>query len=194
MGQSELEAALRKDGDDKAREIWATVEAEAERLRTETADNLRRHELAEKARCEAQVLALNATKQAESEQRAQRCRLEAEEKLAKHLRQLADELLTELAATGGDTLFLNLVAELPLYSWQQIKVNLRDRLLAEEHFPQAEIIFDDQISAGVEVQDEEGRILIVNTLEKRLAHLWSELLPELMSELRRKAGDHESVA
>lgn len=188
MGQSELEAALRKGGDEKIREIWAAVEAEAAGLRRETADLLGRERQAERARCEQQIRALQTAKNTAAEQRVERCRLEAEAALALRLLSLAKGLLEEFALAGGRRLFLALVAEIPRYSWKLVRVNPRDRKACAGCFPEVEIAQTDKISAGLEVQDAAQQVRIINTLEKRLAHLWPELLPELMAELRQKAG------
>lgn len=190
MGQAELEAALRKDGDTKANNIWTVAEAEAEQLRCTIADTLNRETAAEQARCEAQIVALQVEKQATLERRIQRCRLDAEAALAERLFRLAVELLEGLAEIGGEQLFQALVAEIPTYDWMQVRVNQRDQAQAAENYPGAEIVPSAEISAGLEVQDGESRIRIINTLEKRCAHLWPELLPELMAELRQRTGEN----
>lgn len=193
MGQSELEAALRKGGDEKIRGIWSAVEAEAEDLRRNTADLLSQEQQAEQVRCEQQILALQTAKNAAAEQKVERCRLDAEAVLARRLSTLATGMLEEFAVAGGVKLFLALVAEIPSYSWRQVRVNGRNQLTAVSCFPAAEIEIATEISAGLEVQDEERQVRIINTLEKRLAHLWPELLPELMAELRQKAGGDGSA-
>lgn len=194
MGQSELEAALRRNGEDKARQIWADVEEQAAQLRTETAAKLNAESRVENARCEAQLLAVEATRRTDAEQRVQLSRLTAEAALEQRLRQLAQKLLKELAAAGGAALFHGLADEIPAHDWRHVKVNRRDQSPAAERFPQAEQTLVDDISAGFEVEAEGGQIRIVNTLEKRLAHLWPELIPELMKELRPLAGDDGNVA
>lgn len=190
MGQTELEAALRRDGDDKAREIWTRAENEAERLRSEQQAALEREEHDVNAELETELLRLKTAKQAEAARRAQLLRLEAEVALAERLRELAEQQLTNMAAAGGADLFRALAAEIPDHHWQRIQVNLRDQPLVAELYPQAEIEISNEIIGGLIVQTEAGRIQIENTLGKRLHHLWPELLPELMVELRRIAGDN----
>lgn len=191
MGQTELEAALRRDGDDRAREIWAHAENEAERLRSEQKTASEREEHDVNAELETELLLLTTAKQAEAARRAQLLRLEAEAALAERLRELADQQLSKMAAAGGAKLFQALASEIPDHHWQRIQVNLRDQPLVAELYPQAEIEISDEIFGGLIVQTEGGRIQIENTLGKRLHHLWPELLPELMVELRRIAGDYE---
>lgn len=193
MGQKELEAALRRSGDSKAREIWQAAEAAAFQLRSTMAENLGRMKLVDGARLQAQIFNMNLAVQTAAEQRAQRCRLEAETALSQRLLALAGGMLDQLAVNGGAALFHSLAEEIPVHPWQQVRVNRRDQQLAGLRFPEAEISVADDISAGLEVQTQDGRIQVSNTLEKRLLHLWKELLPDLMAGVRRKAGEDASV-
>jgi vacuolar-type H+-ATPase subunit E/Vma4 len=47
---------------------------------------------------------------------------------------------------------------------------------------------DDTVSGGLEVTGDAGRICIDNTLEKRLERGWQDLLPILVSAIRREFG------
>lgn len=189
MGQAELEAALRRDGDVKAREIWAAAESKAEHLRQKQQLQLREAEQTTAVACEVEFATLRNTRLSEAERQAQRCRLDAEAKVAERLWQLAEAQLDAMAVGGGDALFRALAAEIPDQQWQRLQVNQRDRQLAAELFPQAEIEVSDEIIGGLIVQNDGGRVQIENSLGKRLHHLWIELLPEMMGELREKAGD-----
>jgi len=190
MGQSELEAALRRDGDDKAREIWTRAETEMERLRSEQQTQLQHAEHVATAERESKVMRLRASRLSEAERQAMCFRVDAEAALAHRLRQLAQNQLDKLAVSGGDQLFKALAAEIPTHQWQKVLVNQRDRQLATELFPQADIEASEEIIGGLMVRNDSSGIQIENTLGKRLQHLWPDLLPELMAELRRKAGDH----
>lgn len=160
------------------------------RLRSEQQAQLLREEHTASAERESQILKLRASREAEAERQALRCRVQAEVALAARLLQLAQSQLDTLAVRGGEQLFEALAAEIPAHQWQKILVNHRDRQLAAELFPQAEIEVSEEIIGGLVVWNELNRIQIENTLGKRLQHLWPELLPELMGELRKKAGDH----
>ncbi len=194
MGQRELEAALRRDGESKAAEIWRSVEAEAEQLRSEAAQSLERQRHAAHERRQRKIAALQDAALAAARKQAQHSRLAVEGALALRLRQQAEGLLEGLAAAGGAQLFQRLAAELPAFPWQQVRIHPRDEACAREVFPEAEVLPGKKISAGLEVLGDDGRIQIINTLEKRLEHLWPELLPELFKELRQMAGDDEAVA
>lgn len=193
MGQQELEAALRRDGENQARAIWQSVEAEAGQLRHDTAQALKLQRESAAARREVESAALHEAALARARKQAQNRRLTAENRLAQRLKNLATGLLEELALAGGEQLFKDLAAEIPTYPWQRVKVHRRDQALARATFPTAEVLAGEGISAGLEVQSDDGRIQIINTLEKRLEHLWSELLPELLKEFRQQAGGNEAV-
>lgn len=193
MGQTELEAALRRDGDVRAREIWARSELAADRLRQEQQRLLEREEHDANALLQTELLRLKTARQTEALRGAQRCRLDTEDTVAKRLRGLAEKQLSAMAAAGGAQLFRNLAAEIPDHHWQRVQVNLRDRALAAELFPHAEIELCEDIIGGLVVLNEGERIQIENTLGKRLQHLWPELLPELMAELRRIVGEDGPV-
>lgn len=193
MGQQELEAALRCDGENKAREIWQEVEAKATQLRRENAQTLDLQRQSVAARRQVEISVQREALLSAARKQAQNRRLLAEAALALRLKRLAVGLLEEQASIGGEKLFQFLATELPDYPWQRIRVNHRDEALAQATFPTAEVLSGEGISAGLEVQSDDGRIQIINTLEKRLEHLWQELLPELLKEFRQRAGDNETV-
>ena len=194
MGRRELEAALLRDGEDMARQIWQQAESVAARLREETGQLRARQRSSAGSRWQADSAALREETLTAARRQARQRRLAAESAVAARLQRLAEGLLAELALTGGEGLFLALAGEIPDHPWQQVKVNQRDRSSAKKRFSQAEIQSVEGISAGLEVLSEDGRIRILNSLEKRLEHLWPELLPELLKILRPLAGDDETVA
>ena len=193
MAQQELEAALRREGENQARAIWRSVEAEGERLHSETTQTLEHQRQAADTRRQMEIVALHEAALSAAHKQAQICRLTAENALAQRLKALAEGLLEELALAGGTKLFQALAAEIPAYPWQRITVHRRDEPAARNAFPTAEIQTAKTNSTGREVQSADGRIKIINTLEKRLKHLWPELMPGLLQELRQMAGDDETI-
>lgn len=193
MGQRELEAALRRDAENQARVVWQRVEAEAEQLRSAATQALDRQRQAAAERRLSESAALRDEALATARKQAQHRRLAAEGELVGRLKLLAEGLLEGLAEAGGAELFARLAAEIPDYPWRQIKIHPRDEACAREAFPGAELLPGAGITAGLEVLSDDGRIQVINTLEKRLEHLWPELLPELLKELRQLAGDDEAV-
>lgn len=194
MGQQELEAALCREGEEKGREIWRTVEREAGRLRCETATVLDRQQQAGELRRDTKVFAVLETARSVARQKAQLSRLVSEDNLVKRLQLLAGQMLEPLALQEGENLFSALVDEIPEHDWCQVRVHPRDRELASSRFPTAEIVSTERISGGLQVEDLEGRIVIINSLEKRIEHLWPEILPVMLRELRQLKDGNEAVA
>lgn len=193
MGQHELEAALRREGDAKIHDIWRQVEKQAEVLRSETSAELDRQQRAEKMRLETDIAAVLEAARADARQKAQRQLLLAENRLVERLKLLARPIIEKLAIQGGQELFMALVDEIPEHNWCRVLVNPRDLELARSSFPSAEIVPTEEISGGLKVDNQESRIIIVNSLEKRLEHLWPELLPDIFKELRLRVDENEAV-
>ena len=193
MGQQELEAALRREGEEKAREIWRAVENEADRLRRETAAVLDLQQQAGKVRLTTEISDIFVTARSGARKKAQYCRAIAEHDLSVRLKLLAVQLLEKLALQGGEDLFSALADEIPKHDWCKVMVHPRDLNLAKGRFPTAEIETMEQISGGLKVENLEGRIVVINSLEKRIEHLWPELLPEMMRELRQIKDGNETV-
>lgn len=63
-----------------------------------------------------------------------------------------------------------------------MRVNPADGERAAVLFPGARIETDPAISGGMEAITEGGRMRVVNTLEKRLARGWPDILPHLLAE------------
>ena len=78
--------------------------------------------------------------------------------------------------------FRLMLEELPPLDWKTVRVNPEDAGLAQEHFPEAGIIIDDNISGGMDVMTDDGKIRVINTLEKRLERAWGDILPHIMKE------------
>jgi vacuolar-type H+-ATPase subunit E/Vma4 len=109
--------------------------------------------------------------------------------LAGRLHALALEALGGLRNETYGDLFASLTAEIPSGAWQRVRVNPLDRSLAERHFPLATIVCDPAIGGGFEVEAEEGRIRIGNTLETRLDRAWPDVLPALMRDVFEQLSD-----
>ena len=189
MGRHELETALRREGDQQVRQLWQQLEAEADLLRRQNAAVLEREQQATKARLDAETAVILGTARAVAMQQAQRTRLFAEEQLVERLKSQAQPLLEKMATEGGQALFLALAAEIPAHDWHKITVHARDAGAAKDQYPGAEVISSAQISGGLQTEDAEGRVMICNSLEKRLEHLWPELLPEMLREIRQRLED-----
>jgi len=194
MGKPELEAVLRRDGENKAREIWQSVEEKASQVRRETETEL--EQLAEEGRVRSEQKSALVTEKVmnTARQQVRLSRLEAEQRLAERLLALAKGMLPQLAEQGGKRLFQQLADEIPTAEWRLVKVNDRDIAMAKDRFPNAEVLVSDAICGGLVVEDTLAEIIIINTLEKRLEHLWPQLLPDLLMQLRLRVKNDATAA
>lgn len=180
MGYHELIDSLSREGEEKARAIRLAVEAEAVRIRGESAGRIEalRHDYAR--RRDAAEAAEAGAIFAEAQKKVALVRLEAESALAGRLYVVACASLPELRGDGYAELFAALAAELPPGQWETVRVNPADAELAKECFPAAQIETESGITGGFDLAAEGGRVRIDNTLETRLERGWPELLPSLM--------------
>lgn len=184
MGCEELIEALRKEADEKMREIRAEAEKEAEKVREDVSlrlEALQQDNAAEKSSEEESARVL-----LEAQNRARMIRLTSEESLCARLYSLAAASLRILRGQGYEDTFQKLVLELPSAVWQKVRVNPEDLGLAKKFFPEAEVITDSSISGGMELEAEGGSVRIVNTLEKRLERAWPWMLPALRDDIYRE--------
>ena len=183
MSYRELIDALQRECEEKTRKIWQEAEGEAERAR---ADASKRIEEGREGRNRNQSAALKILTEdilSEASGRARVSRLVAEKELSDRLYMIARKCLPHLRDEGYKDIFSVLVNELPQCEWAVVKVNPQDRRLAETLFPEDEVVSDPTVTGGIEVTGKEG-IRVVNTLEKRLERLWTEILPEITHEVR----------
>jgi len=188
MSRQELIDSLRQKGEEKAREIWRLAEEKAAGIRAEAS-----------ALVERERIALGGDRQGEAEGEVRAIRLAAEREarriVANARRHLADLLyaaaLTELPTLrkeGGSVLFAALAAEFPDIAWEEVQVNPAELQLATRHFPDARIASEAEISGGLIVIGQGGRVRIDNTLEKRLERSWDLLLPALLKKVEEEAS------
>ena len=183
MGQKELIAALREEGEARCAKLRAEATehlAELERRHAGELERMSAEGARERARAEEAVRAfLNAA--AEKEARA--ILLAAEHSLAGRLYDRARHCLGRLRDSGYPGLFASLAAELPSGNWQEIRVNPADTELAAPLFPDAAVVPDAGITGGLLATGEGGGLTVVNTLDKRLERQWPDILPLLFREI-----------
>lgn len=192
MSCTELIESLRKAADERVRLLWQEAERHAEGARAESARKLvRLREESERSRT-----ALNAERAsaalAEANNKARMLRLSAEHELCQRLLNAALAALPLLRDGRYEKTFAKMAEELPALAWKIARVNPRDAVLAQRHFPGADIVSDETISGGMDVSDAEGSIRVVNTLEKRLERAWNDMLSDLVREVRREVSDGTS--
>jgi vacuolar-type H+-ATPase subunit E/Vma4 len=174
---------LRRSADEEIAGLWRKVRADAEAYRAELAEsaNVERKRIAQELSAKAAVFERAAA--AEAERAARTTRAAAKVALAGRLYALAVEALPKARDDDYARRFAALAAELPPSAWQQVTVNPADHDLARLNFPRSEIVTDSNIAGGMNVQREDGRVRVSNTLESRLSTAWPEILPTLMNEI-----------
>jgi vacuolar-type H+-ATPase subunit E/Vma4 len=188
MGCKELIEALHRTGDEKLRALRQEAEAEAERIRADSASRIGQLRLDEERRTASEAAEHAARVLADARAESKRVRLQSEHELAERLHGLAKALLPSLRNEGYSGVFASFVHELPALNWAEVRVNPKDISLARESFPGAEIVSDSGISGGFVALSEGGDVQVVNTLEQRLETLWPEMLTEIMREAEEKVG------
>lgn len=186
MGYSELIDSLRRDGDEKVQEIRRTTEAEAARIEAESADAVRALREEHGKRLRDAAIAQAKVLLAEAERKQALIVLEAKNALAVRLYGVAGATLTKLRNDRYPQLFAALAAELPPESWEKVRINPADAELARSCFPGARLELDCAITGGMQASARGGRVMIDNTLGKRLERAWPEILPTLVDAVMRE--------
>jgi len=118
----------------------------------------------------------------EAEKKARLINITEDLRLSERLYRISHTSLRRLRDPDYKGSFRLMVEELPPLPWKMVRVNPEDAGLALEHFPEAGIITDDNIAGGVDVMTDDGKIRVINTLEKRLERAWGDILPHIMKE------------
>jgi V/A-type H+-transporting ATPase subunit E len=181
MGCRELIDSLKKEGDEKVLGIWREAEEEAGRICAGVSLRLgaARRKADEDRSGDENLRRLLL----EAETRARLVRLASADKLSRRLYARAVESLPVLRTQQYEAVFERLALGLPAADWQIVRVNPADKERAGKLFPRARIVTDISIAGGMDVEAEEGRIRVINTLEKRLERIWPRLLPELLADV-----------
>jgi V/A-type H+-transporting ATPase subunit E len=185
---------LRRKAAEDAAAIWRDAKDAAGKLQFELAQAAEERRTAATRAASDSARRLDEAAAADAGREARRIRAAAATVLADRLHAIARAELPGLGREGGEQMFAALVAELPLGDWRLVRVNPADRPLARERFPQAEIVGDERISAGLEVETDGGRIRVRNTLETRLEAAWPDMLPGLISSIQSECVDHRTPA
>jgi len=184
MSYRELIDALQRECEEKIRKIWQEAEGEAARAKADASKRIGEVREGRERNQSAALKVLTETILSEAEGRARVSRLLAEKELSDRLYRIALNSLHHLRGEGYKDIFSALVNELPQCNWGMVKVNPQDRVFAETLFPNDEVVSDPAVTGGLEVNEKEGSLRVVNTLDKRLERIWSEILPEMTEEVR----------
>lgn len=190
----ELIAALREDAEKQVAALWDTARSRAEQSRVQAEQSLAlaRTEADEDTRDYAQRLQERVTAEAKAE--AEQIRMAARESLADRAWRLACGDLQALRAERYDAVFAALAREIPPGLRRYVRVNPADRELAHRHFADAEVQPDEEIAGGMATETRDRRVRVDNTLRKRLARAWPDILPELISDILKETSDRHAPA
>jgi len=192
MGYRDLIIHIQKEGEEKIRQLWSDVERKAEHIRkqafhrAEAIRNAYKEEQRSNAREQEETIISDARRKAGA------IRLSAEKDLAERLYDLSLSLLDTLRNDTYKDVFISLCSEIPASDWSKVRVNPRDEAPARGFFPDARLVKDDSIFGGMAVMSSEEKILVINTLEKRLEKAWEDILPLLMNDTHRELPDDET--
>jgi vacuolar-type H+-ATPase subunit E/Vma4 len=192
MGASELKIALQREGEEQVCAFWQAAEEKVAKRRQELKEEQEQLRLEAERQLQSEVSRRGNSLLAESWRKAMASRLHAEALLDKRLQGLAAQLLTELAEKNREALWQALCAELPPAEWGKITVSLASQALAVRDFPTSEIEIDDAIVGGLVATSNSG-VKVDNSLGCRLRRAWPDLLPQLVSELRRLVDEDETA-
>ena len=192
MGESELKIALQREGEEQVRAFWQAAEEKVAKRRQELKEEQEQLRREAERQLQFEVTQRRNSQRTESRMQAMASRLHAEALLDERLQGLASQLLTELTEKNRDVLWQAFCAELPHAEWGKITVSQGSQGLAVRDFPTAEIELDDAIAGGLIATSSSG-VRVDNSLTCRLRRAWPDLLPQLMSELRRLVDSDETA-
>lgn len=185
MGRRELLDALEREGQETMASIADREAVEGERLRVAAGQRLAGLRLEHEQLCDRQCRDLQHKVMSKALREAALIRLRAEHSLSLRLWDRALIAVMQHRPEHPEKLWRDLAAELPPDQWLTVQVNPGAVSLATSCFPGAEIIVDAELSAGFKATTADGGLTVDNTLQTRLARLWPELLPQLMTEMRQ---------
>lgn len=159
--------------------LWAEVRADAGRCRSEADRFIEQQADQHAARLRDATAASAREAAADAARRSRAIRAAAKAAVADRLRVLAGACLADLRDHAYAERFRVLAAELPNRRWARVTVHPDDAALAHAQFPGADVLADAAITGGMVAADDE--LSVDNSLERRLAAAWPELVPAVMT-------------
>lgn len=182
MNCEELIGSLWQEAEKKIGAIIRETEEEENRINNEALLKISSLREDSQQRCFAASRKQTEETLSEAEKKARLINIAEDLRLSERLYTIAQGSLRKLRDSDYQVPFRNMAAELPPLPWKTVRVNPEDAGTAREHFPEAGIIIDDSISGGMDVMTADGKIRVINTLEKRLQRAWVDILPHIMKE------------
>ena len=187
MNCEELIESLWKEAEKKIGAIIRETGEEESKIEKEALLRISRLREESQRRCSSASRKRTEEVISEAEKKARLVIIAEDLKLSERLYRISHASLRRLRNRGYEVFFKNMAAEIPPHPWKTVRVNPEDVGIARKHFPGAVIITDEGISGGMDVMTGDGKIRVINTLEKRLERAWGDILPRLMKE------DYETV-
>jgi vacuolar-type H+-ATPase subunit E/Vma4 len=194
MTQAALIEALRRNGERDAQALWEEARARAQAHKDDAARSLEEQRRQIDAEIAANAAEFEREAVTEAQREARRIHVQTSTALAGRLFRLACASLPRFRQEHYEQLFAALAAELPARTWQRVRVNPADQRLAAARFPPAQVECDEAIVGGIEVEAEDGRVRISNTLQTRLQMAWPDILPGLIHHILSEASHEQSAA
>jgi V/A-type H+-transporting ATPase subunit E len=187
MNCEELIESLWQEAEKKIDVIIRETDEEESRIVQEALLRISRLREDSQQRCSSDSGKQTEEALSEAEKKVRLINIEEDLRLSERLHRISRASLRKLRNRDYQDSFRLMAEELPSLPWKTVRVNHEDAGLARELFPGAGIITDESISGGMDVMTEEGKIRVINTLEKRLERAWGEILPHILKEL------HETI-
>jgi V/A-type H+-transporting ATPase subunit E len=182
MNCGELIASLWQKAEERIGAIIRETQEEEAKIEQDTVQRIGRLREEGEMRCSSEAGKRSEEILSSAEKEARMIIIAEKRRLSERLYRISLSSLPGLGSRGRSDMFRNLAAELPPLGWKTVRVNTADTEIAREHFPGAEIIADAGVSGGMEVISQDGKVRVINTLEKRLERAWGEIMPALMKE------------
>jgi V/A-type H+-transporting ATPase subunit E len=193
LGLEELLGSLKKNKQKQIDTIWQAVNSEAESLRQQIAEAItditKNHAEQLASACKKSMRSIFS----ETEIKARKKKLFAYHAFEQALRNAAVKQLPVLREKDYDTVFAQLVAELPERTWEKIVVSPADLDLAAAFFSAGIIDPDPRICGGLVAITDGGKITVDNTFEKRLEKKWPHILPAIIEKIEMHYGKSVSA-
>ena len=193
MALEELIKTLRTNQQSQIDEIWQAAKAEAAALHEQTSgaisDLTENHTDSLVCNCQKSTRTIIS----EAAGNAREIKLMALDSLRNALFDSAIKQLLTLRNDDYETIFKKLAQELPPQNWEVLVVHPKDVSSAQNFFNNCKIETDPTISGGMIALSADGKIVVNNTLKKRLERNWSTLFPVIAREMEKEYVESGSV-
>ena len=183
MSHETLIQDLRQKSNDRIKQIRHEVETKAEELRSLKKEEFQRREAEVLGQLKNEAEKVASPILHDAQRTALTIEDEALQRLSERLYALATGMLDQVRQQDYQSVFAELVRELPAVTWEKVQVNPLDKEIARHHFPGSEVEAELSIIGGFIASTDGGGYQVVNTLKRRLEKGWPAILPLLLREI-----------